>query len=367
MPIPPFAPAPGANTALSNLASVAINLSLISDTDATDDLGSSLIRWKDLYLSGNLSDATISTTVANILQKSVLTTKGDIYVATGASTPVRLGVGTNDQVLTADSVQASGVKWAAASGGANTALSNLASVAINTSLISDTDSTDDLGSSTIFWANAYIDNLYLNTTAFLSGSVAGHIGIKDTTVTVSTLRLFSSTRDAFVQLAGTAFYFNYNFFRNEAHSAWVSDDAASTGMGIQITVNAINFNTSTAAATPDISTLFQFSTSVHTTYKDIIIDTGNIYPTNSSSNALGKSTNVWYRLNTERIMLSNVGAPVADADTITLSSYDVSAGNTSLDIRTEGTGAVLTGQADSASSVRVKVKINGTEYQLLAV
>ncbi len=43
--------AAGANTALSNLAAVAINLSLISDTDITDDLGSLAIRWKSIYAS----------------------------------------------------------------------------------------------------------------------------------------------------------------------------------------------------------------------------------------------------------------------------------------------------------------------------
>jgi len=42
---------------------------------------------------------------------------------------------------------------------ANTTLSNLASVAINTSLISDTDSTDDLGSTTKAWANLYVDTI----------------------------------------------------------------------------------------------------------------------------------------------------------------------------------------------------------------
>lgn len=42
----------GATTALDNLASVAINTSLISDADNTDDLGSSTYEWKDLYIDG---------------------------------------------------------------------------------------------------------------------------------------------------------------------------------------------------------------------------------------------------------------------------------------------------------------------------
>src|SRR3990167_3060737 len=48
---------------------------------------------------------------------------------------------------------------AGAAAGANTALSNLVSVAINTSLISDTDSTDDLGSTSKAWANLYVDTI----------------------------------------------------------------------------------------------------------------------------------------------------------------------------------------------------------------
>lgn len=44
--------------------------------------------------------------------KATLTTKGDLYVATATSTPARLGVGTNGQVLTADSAAATGTKWA---------------------------------------------------------------------------------------------------------------------------------------------------------------------------------------------------------------------------------------------------------------
>lgn len=42
-----------ANTALSNLASVAINTTLVSDSNGVDDLGTSGIRWKDLYLASS--------------------------------------------------------------------------------------------------------------------------------------------------------------------------------------------------------------------------------------------------------------------------------------------------------------------------
>jgi hypothetical protein len=64
---------------------------------------------------------TRSRDVANI--DGLLTTKGDIYAATAASTPARLAVGTNDQVLTADSSTATGLKWATPSSGSITLLS----------------------------------------------------------------------------------------------------------------------------------------------------------------------------------------------------------------------------------------------------
>jgi lysophospholipase L1-like esterase len=63
------------------------------------------------------TDLALSQLDSRYANQSTLTTKGDLYVATGSATLTRLAVGTNNQVLTADSAQTAGVKWAAASGG----------------------------------------------------------------------------------------------------------------------------------------------------------------------------------------------------------------------------------------------------------
>ncbi len=56
------------------------------------------------------------------IQPSTLTTKGDTFVATASATVTRLAAGTDGQVLTADSTQAKGLKWATPTTGSVTSV-----------------------------------------------------------------------------------------------------------------------------------------------------------------------------------------------------------------------------------------------------
>jgi hypothetical protein len=59
---------------------------------------------------------------ASAINPTIVDAKGDIVAATAADTVARLAVGTNNHVLTADSAEATGLKWAAVSGGGMTSL-----------------------------------------------------------------------------------------------------------------------------------------------------------------------------------------------------------------------------------------------------
>lgn len=67
------------------------------------------------------------------------------------------------------------------------------------------------------------------------------------------------------------------------------------------------------------------------------------------------------------LSVTNTTAPGAVADQVHLSAFDDAAANTIPAFQCEGTNVIATGQIDSASSVRVKMRINGTTVTLLAI
>lgn len=64
------------------------------------------------------SSRTIGTGSTGVATDPIWDTKGDLAVATGANAAIKLAAGTDTYVLTADSSTATGLKWAAPSGGA---------------------------------------------------------------------------------------------------------------------------------------------------------------------------------------------------------------------------------------------------------
>ena len=72
---------------------------------------------------GTSIDTTTFNNASAAIAKTIVDAKGDIIAATAADTVSRLAVGANDTVLTADSAQATGLKWATPSSGGMTLLS----------------------------------------------------------------------------------------------------------------------------------------------------------------------------------------------------------------------------------------------------
>lgn len=72
---------------------------------------------------GSSIDTTLKAQIDAQIPDSLLTTKGDLIAASAASTPARLGVGTDGQYLQADSTASTGVKWASLAGSGLTFIS----------------------------------------------------------------------------------------------------------------------------------------------------------------------------------------------------------------------------------------------------
>jgi len=95
--------------------------------DSAQTLG---VKWEDVATQAELdAHGAAADPHTGYVLESLLDAKGDLYVASADNTPGRLPVGTNDQVLIADSVQTLGVKWGAAVALANpTALVGLTAI-----------------------------------------------------------------------------------------------------------------------------------------------------------------------------------------------------------------------------------------------
>lgn len=106
---------------------------------------------------GSAGDPTITIPSGATLMATdgIWSAKGDLVVGTGATAASRLAVGTNGQVLTADSAQATGVKWANPAGGGDALTSSpLSQFAATTSAQLAGVISDETGSGALVFATS---------------------------------------------------------------------------------------------------------------------------------------------------------------------------------------------------------------------
>lgn len=141
-----------ANTALSNLGLTSISQNLVPSTPNLYQLGSPSIAWGNVWLNTLLIPGT-STPAVDIVSRQLDNTSG-VAVFDWNTVPNALNhaiINVTDPTNPQDAATKNYVDTH--SSGANTALSNLSSTAVNTDLLPGTTNVDDLGSINKVWAH----------------------------------------------------------------------------------------------------------------------------------------------------------------------------------------------------------------------
>jgi hypothetical protein len=130
------------------------------------------------------------------IQPTIVDAKGDLIAATAADTPARLAVGANDTVLTADSAEATGLKWATPAAGGGKVLQVVEST-LTGNVLTTSSSFVDTGLSVSITPSSATSKVYVM--AVLSGAqkntTSTNSGLKAQLVRDSTAILYVGDRN----------------------------------------------------------------------------------------------------------------------------------------------------------------------------
>jgi hypothetical protein len=151
------------------------------------------------------------------INPTIVDAKGDIVAATAADTVARLAVGANDTVLTADSAEATGLKWAAPAGGATFPTFKAYKTTSNQSISSATDT------KVTFNAESWdTDSCFDTSTSRFTPNIAGYYQI-NCTIYVDTTN--DGNRNVFY------FYKNGSYYETFQNNIRRGNTAGELGMG----------------------------------------------------------------------------------------------------------------------------------------
>ena len=111
---------------------------------------------------------------SNAIQNAIVDAKGDLISATAADTPARLAVGTDGQVLTADSSQSTGLKWATSSSNPPLLVQQNSTLYVTTQYGSTGTSTKNLAANYTYYSLVFLSGVNFDRIAIKTGS--GHTG-----------------------------------------------------------------------------------------------------------------------------------------------------------------------------------------------
>jgi hypothetical protein len=199
---------------------------------------------------------------SNAIQNAIVDAKGDLIAATANDTPARLAVGTNGQVLTADSTAATGLAWAAATSGGYTQIASTSIAGSSTSIGSIAGTYNKLvlvvqdwypstngenlrlrfnsDSTASIYGQAGVSNgaAYANAQNFIWASYQGAVNSDNNNFFVMEIENYSNTNShkvatyAHYYLSGSTQMIDEGAFRYKSTSAITSIDLASTSGNI---------------------------------------------------------------------------------------------------------------------------------------